>query len=62
MKKVAAFVYLFALLLMILTPAVLGVNSGTGGRAIFRVDGGPPPPPCPPNLPPHMSISTISTS
>lgn len=47
MKKVVALVFLFALLLVMLTPAIFGVNlTSTMGHS-FRADGGTPPPPLP---------------
>lgn len=49
MKKAVALVFLFALLLVILTPAVLGVNTSTTNRAASWADGGYPLPP-PPSL------------
>lgn len=47
MKKLVALVFLFALLLMILTPAVLGVNNAAANGTIVWADGGVPYPPFP---------------
>lgn len=47
MKKVITLAFVIALLLMILTPAVLGVNSTSTSRAAAWADGGVPYPPFP---------------
>ncbi len=47
MKKAIALVFLFALLLVILTPAFLGVNTSVQSKSAIWADGGVPYPPFP---------------
>jgi hypothetical protein len=47
MKKLIVLGFLFALLLVILTPAVFGVNSGVRNGSVSWADGSVPPPPFP---------------
>lgn len=47
MKKILVFLGICALLLVILTPAVIGVNAALVNPHVFQADGGVPAPPFP---------------
>lgn len=47
MRKMVALVFVFVLLLVMLTPAVIGVNSTAGNGATTWADGSAPVPPIP---------------